>query len=133
MRTALLLAAVPLLAAGCNTSSPGGPAPGTANSFKLDLPVTTTTIKQGTSETVKVKLDRGKEFKEGVALKVTAPDHVKAELSKSTIAAADPPEVELKLTAEKDAAQAEGKVVVTGTPDKGAAVTKDFTIKVTAP
>lgn len=132
MRTALALAAATFLAAGCNKSEEGG-AKGTDNSFTFTLPTVGPTIKQDTSESVTVKLNRGKEFKQNVKLTVSAPDKVKAELAKTMVAASDPAEVPLKLMVAKDAPVGEHKVTVTATPDTGSPVSNDFTVKVTTP
>jgi len=91
-----------------------------------------TTIKQGNSETVKLTLDRGKDFKEGVKLKIETPDKVKAEY-KETIAASDPPEITVKLDVDKAAAVGEHTIKVTATPDKGKATSGEFKIKVANP
>jgi len=120
MRYGLSLAAlVAALAVGCNKSPEGG-APGTPSSFTLTGPTTSTTIKQDNSESVKVTLNRGKDFKQNVKLAVAGPsDKVKAELSKNSVSAADPGEVVLKISVAKDAPLGEQVLKVTGTPEGG--------------
>lgn len=125
----LCLTAFACLAVGCN-KSPAGGAPGTANSFTFTAPTVPTTIKQGDKETVKITLNRGKDFKQAVKFKVEAPDKVKADLSKDTVAASDAGEISLTLDVGKDAALGDYKVKVTATPEGGSATTQDFTLKV---
>jgi len=146
MRYAIALTfSAALLTAGCNKTPPGGgtgnsggsgshPVGGASDTFDVKMPSSTipTTIKQGTSEVVKLTLDRGKDFKDGVKLKIETPDKVKADY-KETIPASDPPEVAVKLEVDKAAALGEHTIKVTATPDKGKATSGEFKIKVTAP
>ena len=119
MRYGLSLAAlVAALAVGCNKSPEGG-TPGTTSTFTLTGPTIPTTIKQDNSETVKITLNRGKDFKQHVKLAVAGSDKLKAELSKSDVSAADPGEVNLKITVAKDAPLGEQTLKVTGTPEGG--------------
>ncbi|MFO0822042.1 MAG: hypothetical protein U0792_02810 [Gemmataceae bacterium] len=136
MRYVFTLAALATFAfLGCNTSEEGG-APNTSNSFTLSGPANTlpTTIKQDTSEMVKLTLNRGKNFRQKVHLAVTSPtDKVKAELSKNEVAPSDPAEVNLKVTAAKDAPLGEHVLRVTATPEGGTATAIDVKIKLEAP
>jgi uncharacterized membrane protein len=124
------VAALIVLQAGCNKSPEGGN-PGSANSFKISAPTTSTTIKQDNKETVKLSIDRGSDFKKDVKLTVKAPDKIKAELSKETIKAGDTTDFTVTVSPDKDAPLGDHKVTVTGTPDGGGAATSvDFTVKV---
>ena len=74
MMTAALLTVVGLV--GCNQSERGGKVgdrtPG-SQTFTIGAPTTSTHIKQGEKQSVKLTVDRGKEFKEfGAALKKAA-------------------------------------------------------------
>lgn len=130
MRIALSLAAAAgLMLVGCNKSPEGG-ATGTSSSFKISAPMMTTNIKQDNKESVKVSLDRGKDFKQTVKLKADAPTGIKAELSKDSVAASEPADVSLTLTVAKDAPLGEHVVKVTGTPESGAATSVDVKVKV---
>ena len=135
MRVALSLAAAAgLLVVGCNKTPEGG-SPGTDNKFTLTLPTTETNIKQGQKETVKISINRGKDFKQTVKLKVEPPadSKIKAELSKDSIGAADPTEVSVTLDVDKDAPLGHRMIKVTGTPEQGAATTGEFKVDVKAP
>jgi hypothetical protein len=124
------LAALLVLQAGCNKSPEGG-TPGSTASFKIKAPDMATTIKQDNKETVKLSIDRGSDFKKDVKLSVTAPDKVKAELSKDVIKAGDTTDFTVTVSPAKDAPLGDHKVKVTGTPDGGGTPTSvEFTVKV---
>jgi hypothetical protein len=125
-----LTAIVSMVFVGCNTSPEGG-TPGTASTFKLSAPTLSTAIKQDNKESVKITLDRGIDFKKGVKLSVSAPDKIKADLSKDTIAPSEPGEAMLNISVAKDAALGKQIIKVTGTPEGGgAATTVEVEIKV---
>lgn len=133
MRKILSLAVVATLAAvGCNKSPEGG-TPGTSSSFVITAPTIPTTIKQGEREILKLSLDRKSDFKKDVKLSVTAPDHIKTELSKDTIKASEPSDFTLTVTVDKTAAQGDHSIKVTGTPEGGSATSVDVKVKVVAP
>ncbi len=130
MRTYLSIAAVTALAfAGCNNSPEGG-TPGTSSSFTITAPAMSTAIKQDNKESVKLALNRGTDFKKGVKLSVSAPDKIKADLSKDAVATSDSGDVMLNITAAKDAPLGDQVIRVTGTPEGGSATTVDVKIKV---
>ena len=103
--------------------------------FKVSGPglgVASTDIKQGATETIKLKLDRGADFKESITfkfsdekggLKFEAPDKVTP---------GDKDDVLVKVTAEEKAALDKHKVIVTATPTSGEPVVHEFTINVKA-
>jgi len=117
----LIVVALGAFALGCNKSPEGG-TPGTDSSFSITAPTVPTTVKQDNKESVKLSLKRGSEFKKDVKLSATSNDpKVKVELSKSEIKASDasPAEFTVTVTPSKEAAVAEHKVKVTGTPEGG--------------
>ncbi|WP_439624324.1 hypothetical protein [Gemmata sp.] len=134
MRYALSTAALAaVLLAGCNKSPEGG-TPGTSSSFKIAGPTTSTTIKQDNAESVKLSLDRGKDFKQNVKLGVTSSsDKVKGELNKADFKPGDPADAVLKVSVAKDAPLGEHVLKVTGTPEGGTATSVDVKVKVEAP
>lgn len=131
MRTFLSLSAIAALAlAGCNHSPEGG-TPGTSSSFSISAPTMSTTIKQDNKESVKLTLNRGSDFKKSVTLGVTAPEKIKADLSKSTVSPSDASDVMLNVSVAKDAPLGDQTIRVTGTPEGGgAATTVEVKIKV---
>lgn len=133
MRTlyAAVAAAIALLPAACNKSPEGG-TPGTSNAFELSLPVIPNAIKQGDTETVKIKVDRKKDFKGAVKLSAKAPDKISVDFDRSTVKDGESQEVNLSIKPAADAPAGDHKVTITGTPDTGSATSKDLTVKVVA-
>jgi uncharacterized membrane protein len=130
MRTYISFTAIAALAfAGCNHSPEGG-TPGTSSSFTIAAPSLATTIKQDNKESVKLTLNRGTDFKKSVKLTVSAPDKIKADLSKDSIAPSDSNEVTLNIAVAKDAPLGKQVIRVTGTPDGGTATNVEVEIKV---
>jgi uncharacterized membrane protein len=135
MRTLLSLAAMAALTiTGCQQSSEGG-TPGTKANFKIEGPPTSTTIKQGNQETIKLSINRGSEFKKDVKLSVDAPDKLKAELSKTMVKASeDPTDFTMTVSVDKEAPIGYHPIKVTGTPEGGGSPTSlDVKIKVDKP
>jgi len=130
---------------GCNTSPPGGSGgnkgTGTGNTtprsatFKIDAPATSTTIKQGETKEVKLKVDRGKDYKDDVTLKFDVPpgSGLKVEHAEHTVKASDPAEVAVMVTADKTAQIGEHTINVTGVPQGGGSIPAvGFKVKVEA-
>lgn len=133
MRKLLSLAALAaIVAVGCNKSPEGG-TPGTSSSFTITAPTIPSSIKQGDRETVKMSLDRKSDFKKDVKLSVTAPEHIKAELSKDVIKASDPTDFTLTISVDKNAALGDQVVKVVGTPEGGSATSVDVKVKIAQP
>ena len=128
--TALALGAL----VGCNTSPTGGG--GSAGqkrsaSFKISAPVTSTDLKQGETQTVKIDVDKGSDFKEDVALAVEAPKGITVEPSSKTVKAGEKgDDIEFKVTAAKDAPLGDHNVKVTGTPKTGTPTSVEFKVTV---
>jgi hypothetical protein len=124
-----LVGALLTVALGCNTSDRGGGAEA-RTSFKLSAPALPTSIKQGDRETVKLNVDRGKDFKQDVQLRATAPKGISVDLAKKDVKAAEPSDVGVTITVDKDAPLGEHVVTVTGTPKDGSPATVDFKVVV---
>jgi uncharacterized membrane protein len=131
MRYGLSLAALAAaFLVGCNKTPEGGDT-ATGNTFTISGPDTSTTIKQGDTESVKITLNRNKGFNQNVKLAAKpASDKIKAEFKDSAIATTDPAEQSLAITVDKDAPEGDHTVNVTGTPDSGKAVSLDVKVKV---
>lgn len=114
---------------GCNKSSEEGGRAGN-DTFRIGVPALATDIKQGELQTVRVTLERGAGFKEKVKLEVKAPAGIHVEPSGTTVEPGDRGDVQLKITAAKDAAIGEHKILVKGTPDKGEPTETEFKITV---
>jgi hypothetical protein len=116
--------------AGCNESEPGGtgvvnpsakpPVIGQAeNTFKLNLPVLATTLKQGETKDVTIGIDRGKNFDGDVVLEFgDTPKGVTVDSPKPVIGRGDT-EAKVALKASGDAALGDFTVPLKGHPPKG--------------
>jgi hypothetical protein len=122
-------------ALGCNKSNEGG-TPQSHSSFTITAPPVPTSVKQDNRESVKLSLDRGKDFHKDVKLKAESPDSkIKVELNKDTIKASDSAtDFNGTITPAKDAPVGDHKIKVTGTPDGGGTpAIAEFTVKVSGP
>jgi uncharacterized membrane protein len=127
MVTALIAAATFV---GCKKSEEGGGA-GT-DTFRLVVPATSTDVKQGEVQIVRVSIERGSGFKEAVKLQTKAATGISVDPDSTTVKPGDKGDVQLKVTAAKDAPLGESKILVKGTPDRGEAVEMDIKISVIA-
>src|SRR5262249_24199816 len=129
---------------GCNESPLGGPK-ATQNTghaaksglttpeetFRLEAPATATSIKQGESKTVTVRMSRGKNFAQDVHLEFgDAPQGVTVTPASRTVKASAS-ELQVTVEAAKNAAVGKHTITVTGKPaQSGAATTVTFDIDV---
>jgi len=119
---------------GCNTSNQGGkkdPDTPKKETFTITAPTTATTIKQGNHETVKLKVNRGKEFKQDITFSAEAPKGLSVTFDPSELKASDSTtEVKAKVEAAKTAPVGDHKVKVIGKPASGDSASVEFTVKV---
>ena len=132
MNKALVVVALIAMAAlvGCKKSEEGGRA-GT-DTFRLSVPAISTAVNQGETQVAKVAVDRGEGFKESVKLEVKAPTGITVDLGSTTVKPGDKGDVQLKITAAKDAPLGDQKIMIKGTPDKGDATETEFKVTVSA-
>lgn len=131
----LMILGVVVVAAvvGCNSSDRGGKKDDNtkgSETFTLKAPATATTIKQGDKQTVKLTVNRGKNFKENVALSADAPAGLKVDLDPATVKASDGETVTASISAGADAALGEHTITVKATPEKGNATDVGIKVKV---
>jgi len=128
---------------GCNTSPPGGSGgsrgtAGTAGNtsssatFDVTAPTLTTNIKQGETQEVKLKVNRGRDFKDYVTITFDAPAGLKVEPATVKVASSDKEEVAVRVTADKGATVGDHTVKATATPGSGTATSVEFKVKVEA-
>lgn len=77
-------------------------------------------------------VERGEGFKQQVTLDLKAPAGIQIEPNHATVQPSDKGDVQVKVTAAKDAAIGKHKIMVKGTPDKGESTETEFTITVSA-
>jgi len=124
----LLVAGVALV--GCQKSEPGGR--GGDNTFKVVVPAMSADVKQGEVQIVRVSVERGAGFKQEVKLEVKAPTGLQVDPASTMVNPGDKGDVQLKITAAKDAPLGDQKIMVKGTPDKGESTELEFKVTVSA-
>ncbi len=140
-RISILLAMALPAFTGCNQGTPGGPgaaAPsekrasyGQANdTFNLNAPLLATSLTQGETKAVSIRILRGKNFDEEVTLKFEGlPKGVSFDPSRPTIKHGDE-ETKFTVHATNDAALGNFAIKVTGHPSKGGDALIEFKIAV---
>jgi len=125
----LVLAAV----LGCKESPKGGSL-GKGESFKIAVPTFDTKVKQGETQAVMLSLDRGEAFKQDVTLeiKLAIGEGISFDPAKVVVKAGDRPDVQIRITAPKNATLGEYKASVMGTPETGETTSEEFSVKVVA-
>jgi len=115
---------------GCtNRSRPGG-AGERSQTFTIDGPALTTSIKAGETQTLHLKLNRGSNFNHDVKLKVDAPPGIDVTPRDTNIKPAEKSDVDIKVAVGSNTTPGEHIIHVVGTPDNGAATTLDLKVKV---
>src|SRR5262249_46453305 len=113
---------------GCNTSPEGG---GTGeNTFKVQAPTLTTTIKQGDTDTVKLTVKRGRDFKQTVKLTATDPEGISSTFEPDVVKGTGDEDVNLRIKVAKDAPVGERRITIKGAPEKGDSTTVDVKVNV---
>ena len=99
--------------------------------FRLDMPMLSTSVKQGEQQEVKIGINRGKNFDEDVTLKFDdLPKGVTIEPASAVIKHGDK-DVQVTVKAAADAALGDFTIKVTGHPTKGPDAKSELKIKVT--
>jgi uncharacterized membrane protein len=106
---------------------------GKGEGFKIDVPTFDTKVKQGETQSVTIKLERGESFKQDVTLQIGVAEGISVDPVKVLIKASDNPKVQLTITVPKDAAFGKYIISVTGTPETGESTSVKFKVKVVAP
>jgi uncharacterized membrane protein len=120
-----------MAAAGCESPRGGGLSRG--EGFAIGTPVPDTRVVQGQTQGATVSLNRGELFKRDVTLDIRASKGISVEPTKALVKASATQDVQLKITAAKDAALGDYKIYLKGTPDVGEATSTEFTVKVVSP
>jgi len=135
MKTAIAFVAMLALAVvpGCQSAGPRGGGVSRDEGFKIAVPTFETEVKQGELQTVAVSIQRGEYFKRDVRLEIKASKGIGVAPTNIMVKASDKPDVQLRITATKDAALGDYRVYVMGTPDTGQSTSAEFKVKVVAP
>jgi uncharacterized membrane protein len=135
MKTAITIVMTLVLATvlGCQSASPRGGGMAQDEGFKIVVPTSAPELKQGEVQTVDVSLQRGEYFKRDVKLEIKPSKGISVEPTHALLKASAKPDVQLRITAAKDAALGEYRVYVKGTPESGEPTQVEFTVKVVTP
>lgn len=133
MKTAMMMVMMLGVTALFGCESPRGGGMSRDEGFKIAVPVFNTEVKQGELQTVTVSLRRGESFKRDVTLEIRPSKGISVEPSTVLVKGSDAPEVQLRITAGKDANLGEYRVYVTGTPETGETTSTEFKVDVVAP
>ena len=128
---AVTLALVTVL--GCYSSSEKGGSVLKDEGFKIAAPTFGTEIKQGETQSVTISLERGAYFKQDVKLGIEAAKGISVDPAKVIVKASDNPDVQLRITAPKNAALGVYRVSVKGMPKTGSPTSTEFNVKVVTP
>ena len=135
MKTAIAIVMTLALATalGCQSTSPRGGGMSSDEGFQIVVPSSAPELKQGEVQTVAVSLQRGELFKRDVKLEIKPSKGISVDPTHAVVKASAKPDVQLRITAAKDAAIGEYRVYVKGTPETGETTQVEFTVKVVAP
>jgi len=135
MKTAIAIVVTLAVAAvlGCQSTSPRGGGMAQDEGFQIVVPTSAPELKQGEVQTVAVSLQRGELFKRDVKLEIKPSKGISVDPTHAVVKAGAKPDVQVRITAAKDAAIGEYRVYVKGTPATGEATQVEFTVKVVAP
>ena len=135
MKTAIAIVMTLVLATvfGCESASPRGGGMAQDEGFKIVVPNSALEIKQGEVQTVAVSLQRGELFKRDVKLEIKPTKGISVDPANALIKGSAKPDVQLRITAPKNADFGEYRVYVKGTPETGEPTSVEFTVKVVAP
>jgi uncharacterized membrane protein len=90
-------------------------------------------IKQGETTSVTISLNRGDAFKRDVTLEIRPSKGISVEPTTALVKGSDKADVQLRVTAAKDADLGTYQVFVKGTPDAGEATSTQITVNVVSP
>jgi len=117
---------------GCQSSGSQGGGVSRDEGFKIAVPQFETVVKQGELQTVTVSVKRDDYFKQDVTLEINTSPGVTVEPTRVSVKAKDKPDVQVRISANKDSALGEYRVYVNGKPETGEPTSADFKVKVVA-
>ena len=106
MKIAIIVVMTLVLAVmyGCESNSERGGGTSKDVGFKIAVPTFGTEVKQGETKNFTVSLERGAYFKQDVKLQIKASNGISVEPTKVWVKASNNPDVQLQISAAKDAA-----------------------------
>lgn len=131
--TLIVMALALMIVAGCQWGNPRGGGSDRDEGFRVVVPRSSTQVKQGDTESVRVSLDRGPSFKRDVTLGISSSEGIAVEPAHVLISASDRPEAQVRITAATDAAIGTYRVNVNATPATGKSTSAMFSVEVVSP
>jgi uncharacterized membrane protein len=132
MKSKIMIAAALTLTVLLGCQSPRGGGLSNSERFKINTPFDTT-IKQGETRNVTIPLQRGEYFKQDVKLEIRASEGISVTPATALVKGSDQPNVQIQITAAKDANLGEYRIYIKGTPTTGEQVSVEFDVKVVTP
>jgi len=129
LSASIVFGAIAVAPLACSRSPEGG-TPGTANSFVLVAGSVPSAIKQGDAQSVKVTVERGKDFHKSVRLQAKGPEKIHATLDRNLVKEDGPPDVNVRIHPNEDAAPGDYKVTVTASTDDGDPTNLELAVRV---
>jgi uncharacterized membrane protein len=122
-----------MILAGCQSNGTQGGTVPKGQGFTITVPTFTTTIKQGELQTVTVSVNRDDYFKQDVRMEIKTPAGLSIDPTSVQVRAGDKPDIQLRISANKDAAIGDYRVDVKGTPESGDQSVGYFNVTIVAP
>jgi CHASE2 domain-containing sensor protein len=135
MKTAItiMMTLVLIATSGCKTSSPRGGSTYKNEGFRIAVPKFDTNLKQGEVRAVILSLQRGDSFKQDVRVQVQASEGISVDPTDVHVKASESPDVQLRISAAKNAALGAYSISVKAMPKTGQPTSTTFTVTVVAP
>jgi uncharacterized membrane protein len=135
MKTAITVLMTLTLAtiSGCQSSSLRGGSMSKNEGFKIAVPAFDTNLKQGEVRAVILSLQRGDSFKQDVRVQIQASEGISVDPTDILVKASESPDVQLRISAAKNAALGAYRVSVNAMPKTGTPTSTTFTVAVVAP
>ena len=122
-----------MILAGCQSNGTQGGTVPKGQGFTITVPTFTTTIKQGELQTVTVSVNRDDYFKQDVRMEIKTPAGLSIDPTSVQVRAGDKPDIQLRISANKDAAIGDYRVDVKGTTESGDQSVGYFNVTIVAP
>ena len=113
--------------------SPQGGGVSRSEGFTIQTPALPMTIKQGETKSVTITLNRGDAFKRDVTLEIRASKGIGVEPTSTVVKGNENADVQLRISAAKDADYGAYQIFVKGTPETGETTSTQIEVKVVSP
>ena len=133
MKTLLAIVTLSSLVVAVGCQSPQGGGVSNDERFTIVTPVLPTTLKQGETSVVTISLKRGDAFKRDVTLDIRPSKGISVEPTQALVKGNEKADVQLRISAAKNADLGAYKILIKGTPAAGEATSTEFSLNVVSP